>query len=227
MVKFERLDTEKSRAAIMSLAKAQKNNREYNTPEVMAALHEVFHGKCYICENKKHMTSFQVEHLKPHQGNVAQKYDWSNLFLSCAHCNNTKGDRYVPILDCTREDVDCRISFHFLPPLQHENEILIEALDNAIETLNTCNLLIDVYYGTTPSKKIEARIMRCELRRQLLDFEADIREYLETEDSEDKHDLYCKIRQELSNRSEYTAFKRWIIKDNEQICRELLPLLGL
>lgn len=82
MVKFERLDTEKSRVAIMSLAKAQKSNREYNTPEVMAALQEMFHGKCYICENKKHITSFQVEHLNPHQGDTAQKYNWDNLFLS-------------------------------------------------------------------------------------------------------------------------------------------------
>lgn len=80
MVKFERLDTEKSRKAIQSLAKAQKNHGDYNTSAVMAALMEMFHGKCYICENKKHVTSFQIEHLNPHQGDTAQKYNWDNLF---------------------------------------------------------------------------------------------------------------------------------------------------
>lgn len=109
--------------------------------------------------------------------------------------------------------------------MQNENEILIEPLDNATETVNTCKLLVDIYYGTTPQKKIEARIIRCELRRQLLTFEADIREYLEMGEGEDKEDLYCRIRQELSNRSEYTAFKRWLIWDNKEMCRDLLPLL--
>lgn len=226
MVKFERLDTEKSRKAIKSLAKAQKSHGDYNISAVMAALMEMFHGKCYICEKKKHVTSFQIEHLNPHQGDTAQKYSWDNLFLSCAHCNNTKGNRYIPILDCTRVDVDKRVSFHFLHPLQNENEILIEPLDDTIEARNTCNLLIDIYYDTTPQKKIEARMIRCELRRQLLDFEADIREYIEMEDGEDKEDLYYRIKQELSNRSEYTAFKRWLIWDNEKMCRDLLPLLG-
>ena len=74
-------------------------------------------------------------------------------------------------------------------------------------------------------KKIEARMIRCELRRQLLDFEADIREYLEMDDGEDKEDLYFRIRQELSNRSEYTAFKRWLILDHKEMCRDLLPLV--
>ena len=79
--------------------------------------------------------------------------------------------------------------------------------------------------GFFSSLAIEARMIRCELRRQLLDFEADVREYLEMEDGEDKEDLYCRIRQELSNRSEYTAFKRWLILDHKEMCRDLLPLL--
>ena len=55
MVRFDRLDTEKSRAAVRSLAEARKINGEANTPEVFAALSEMFHGKCYLCENKKSM----------------------------------------------------------------------------------------------------------------------------------------------------------------------------
>ena len=146
--------------------------------------------------------------------------------MSCSHCNNTEQSRYIPILDCSKVEVDRCISSHFLDSLQNENEILIGALNEAIETQHTCELLMEVYYGRTPQKKLEARMIRCELRRQLLDSEADIREYLEMEDGEDKEDLYCRIRQELSNRSEYTAFKLWLILNHKEVCRDLLPLLG-
>lgn len=224
MVKFERLDTEKSRKAIQSLVRARRSRRSYNTPEVCEALKEMFHEKCYICESK-HVTSYNIEHLTPHQGNADYKYNWDNLFLSCSHCNNTKQSRHIPILDCSKVEVDRCISFHFLDSLQNENEILIEALDEAIETQHTCELLMEVYYGRTPQKKLEARIIRRELRRQLLAFKADIREYLEADEGDDKHDLYCKIQRELSNRSEYTAFERWLIWDNKEMCRDLLPLL--
>lgn len=229
MVRFDRLDTEKSRAAVRSLAEAQKINGDSNTPEVFAALSEMFHGKCYICENKKSITSFQVEHLNPHQGDPALKYAWDNLFLSCAHCNNTKGNKYSPILDCTHIDVDRRISFHFkfrfLKPLTNEREIFLEALDDNPETQNTLELLTDVYYGKTPQKKAEANLIHCEIRRQLSNFIVDICEYNETEDVEDKRDLFFKIKAELKNNSEYTAFKRWIILDYRELCEDFLPLL--
>ena len=107
--------------------------------------------------------------------------------------------------------------------MENEQEIFLEALDENIETKNTLELLIDVYYGRTPQKKAEAKLICCEIRRQLLQFMADISEYLETEDPEDKQDLFLKIKRELKNNSEYTAFKRWIILDHKEICGDFLP----
>lgn len=66
MIKFSRNDTDKARAAVRSLCKAKASNTTYNTPEVNAALVEMFHGKCYICENKR-VSSFQIEHLRTHK----------------------------------------------------------------------------------------------------------------------------------------------------------------
>ncbi|MBR1740781.1 MAG: HNH endonuclease [Lachnospiraceae bacterium] len=40
------------------------------------------------------------------QKNLNLKYDWNNLFLACAHCNNMKSAKYEPILDCSKIDVD-------------------------------------------------------------------------------------------------------------------------
>ena len=93
MIKVERKLTEKSKKAIDSLKREKLKNGSYNTPEVNAALKEMFHGKCYICENRQ-IVSYQIEHLNPHRGNTELKFDWDNLFLSCAYCNNTKSDKY-------------------------------------------------------------------------------------------------------------------------------------
>lgn len=65
----------------------------------------MFHRKCYICENKS-ASSFQIEHLRPHKRNADLKYDWNNLFWSCAHCNNLKNAGYEPILDYSQVDVE-------------------------------------------------------------------------------------------------------------------------
>lgn len=95
MVKIERKETEKTKKAVADLYEAKGSS--YNTENVNKALKEVFHGKCYICENKN-ATSYQIEHLIPHRKDVELKYDWNNLFWSCAHCNNIKSDQYDPIL---------------------------------------------------------------------------------------------------------------------------------
>ena len=110
MIRIERKMTEKAQRAITSLGEAKRRNTTYNTPEVTAALREMFHGKCYICENRD-ITSWQIEHLRPHREEKNLKYDWDNLFLACAHCNNTKLAKYDPIIDCTKEDVEKLIAF--------------------------------------------------------------------------------------------------------------------
>ena len=111
MIKYIRRDTKKARDAVAALEKAKNKKSDYNMPEVNAALAEMFHGKCYICENKDGVSSFQIEHLRPHRGNIELKYDWNNLFWACAHCNNTKLGKYDPILDCSQVDVDRKIAF--------------------------------------------------------------------------------------------------------------------
>ena len=101
MIKIERKETEKTKQAIADLQKASENESSYNIESVNQALKEIFHGKCYICENKA-VTSYQIEHLVPHRGDKTLKYDWKNLFWSCAHCNNIKSDKYESIIDCTK-----------------------------------------------------------------------------------------------------------------------------
>ena len=98
-------------------------------------------------------------------------------------------------------------------------------LDSRIETQNTVNLLQEVYYGSTPQKKMEATILRRILRKELSEFKEYVREYNEAED-EEKEDLKCHLQQQLRDSSPFAAFKRWLIRDNKDTYPELLVYIG-
>ena len=168
MIKIERKETPHTQEAMADLQEACNTGRSYNTEHVNQALREVFHGKCYICENKE-ATSYQIEHLIPHRGDKKLKYDWNNLFWVCAHCNNIKSDKYEPILNCT----------------------------------------------------MEARIIRKTMRKDLSKFKEYVREYQEAENQEEKEDIAMLLKRELKDSSAFTAFKRWLIWDNEEKYGEL------
>lgn len=223
MVKVERKETEKTKNAKKSLDEEKKKGGTYNTPEVNYALNEIFYGKCYICESKN-SSSYQIEHLKPHKGDLDLKFDWNNLFWVCAHCNNVKLAKYDSILDCTKEDVDTIISFRKSGHFGQEEKLEFEALDDREETKNTVELLKLVYYGNTPQKTLEAKILRKRLRKELSGFKELVREYKETE-GEEKEDLAFSLKRELKSSSEFAAFKRWLIRDNKEYYAELFSYL--
>ena len=153
MIKIERKETEKTEQAIADLQKANDNESTYNIESVNRALREVFHGKCYICENKA-ATSYQIEHLVPHRGDKTLKYDWKNLFWSCAHCNNIKSDKYESIIDCTKEPVEKMIAFRKKGYFGTDEKLEFIPIDKEREDVkNTIALLEAVYYGTTPQRK--------------------------------------------------------------------------
>ncbi|MDO5409099.1 MAG: HNH endonuclease [Lachnospiraceae bacterium] len=219
MIKVERKLTDKAQKAIASLLKAKTQNSTYNTPEVNAALREMFHSKCYICESNQ-ITSYQIEHLRSHKGDVELKYNWNNLFLACAHCNNTKLNKYEPIVDCTKENVEELITFRKKGYFGTEEELIFEVLDERLEIQNTAKLLREVYYGSTPQKQMEAKKLRRTLRKELSQFKEYVREYQEAED-EDQEDLKYLLKKQLEDTSPFAAFKRWLIKDNQEFYPEL------
>ena len=141
MIKIERKETEKTKQAIADLQKASENESSYNIESVNQALKEIFHGKCYICENKE-ATSYQIEHLVPHRGDKQLKYSWENLFWVCAHCNNTKLGKYDPILDCTKDAVEKLIAFRKKGYFGSEEKLEFTPVTEETETVkNTISLL--------------------------------------------------------------------------------------
>lgn len=215
MIKIERKETVKTQLAVADLENARKAGATYNTENVNQALWEVFHGKCYICENKA-TTSYQIEHLVPHRGDSSLEYDWNNLFLACAHCNNVKLAKYDPILDCTKERVEKLIAFRKSGYFGTDEKLEFIPQEEETEAVkNTVALLKDVYYGTTPQKKMEARVLRKTLRNDLSNFKEYVREYQEAEDEGEKEDLGNLLKLELRDNSTFAAFKRWLIWDHE------------
>ena len=189
MIKIERKETEKTEQAIADLQKANDNESTYNIESVNRALREVFHGKCYICENKA---------------------------ATCAHCNNIKSDKYESIIDCTKEPVEKMIAFRKKGYFGTDEKLEFIPIDKEREDVkNTIALLEAVYYGTTPQKKIEAQIIRKTLRQNLSNFKEYVREYQETEDKEEKEDIGYLLKKELRDSAAFAAFKRWLIWDNE------------
>lgn len=225
MIKIERKTTEKSEKAVESLKNAEEKGSTYNTKEVMSALFETFHGKCYICEANER-SSYQIDHLVPHRGDKKLKYDWNNLYLSCAHCNNIKSDKYDPIIDCTEEEVDELIAFRKVGWFGTDEKLEFTALEDNEKVKNTVRLLYAIHYGTTPQKEFEAKALRRRIRTELSQFKEYVREYDESDEEEEKEDLRCLLKKELSERSEFTAFKRWLIRDNGKYYPELLQYIS-
>lgn len=221
MIRFIRNDTKKAQRAIQVLQEAKEKDDGYNKPEVNEALIEMFKGKCYICESKDNISSYQIEHLRPHRGDLNLKYDWDNLFWSCAHCNNIKSAKYEPILDCSKIEADKKIAFRKEGFFGTQEKFVFVPLDDNEEINHTVSLLQDAYYGTTPQKKMEATNIRKALRRELSNFKNLIREYEEAE-AYDKEDLKCAICREVKENSAFTAFKRWILWDNKEKYKDLI-----
>lgn len=211
----------KSQPAPESLA-AERNkvSGSYRSADVLDRLKEDFKNKCYICEFKE-PTNINVEHFIPWEQDVDLKFDWNNLFWSCGHCNNTKLAVFTGILNCTvaEDNVETALRYKFRP-LPFE-KVIIEVLNPSEKADKTRGLLLAVYNGTTPLKTIESANLRNQLLEEIWKFQEFLREYFsDTNTPEDREYFLIKIRGHLSRGSNFTAFKRWIIRDNDRLHRE-------
>jgi uncharacterized protein (TIGR02646 family) len=94
----------------LALSLAQKQTHKafssvYRHRSVLTSLSTLYHNKCGFCESDTTAGApMQVEHYRPkkavinanpaHTGYYWLAYDWSNLLLSCASCNNKKRNHF-------------------------------------------------------------------------------------------------------------------------------------
>ncbi len=188
----------------------------HNTPEIIERIEKDFQNKCYICEEKA-PKDINVEHFIAHQGNHILRLDWKNLFLSCAHCNNIKSNSYNNLLNCTvlSDNVDTSLHY-YCNPMPKEYPIF-KILTPSNKATQTKELLEKCFNGEhTGQKKLEGSNLRSLLLKEIRKFQELLFDY-----EEDNDDFYLvKIKYELSNKSAFTAFKRWIVRDNDYLKEE-------
>ena len=193
-----------------------KKSGDYKCGDVLTLVKNDFHNKCYICGTDK-PTTINIEHFIPHKGDLNLKFDWNNLFWSCGHCNNTKLDKYNNILNCTKiKNIDELIKYKCsIKGL--EATVLIEATENSPNdtTVQTINLLNDVYTGTTKLKKIESENILTQLKSSMKDLSNNYIEYKFADTEEDQEFWKNKLKKHILNSSPFTAFKRWYLKEKE------------
>lgn len=206
---------EKSQPSPDCLAKeAQKAHGDYKCDPVLNRLVADFKNKCYLCEGKV-LSTMNVEHFKPHRGDKRLKFSWDNLFLACGHCNNTKSDRFGNILNCTvlSDHVETRLKYTIQP--FPADTVHIDPLSDDERVLETQQLLIAIYNGTTPLKRLEAHNLRLALIKEVVDFQWNLEAYFDDTNNEADRSYYReKIEQQLSRAAPFTAFKRWIVRDS-------------
>ncbi len=197
----------------LPIEKAKKNG-DYKCGDVLPRTRDDFRNKCYICESKA-PTTINVEHFKSHQGNKDLMYDWYNLFYACGHCNNIKLHLYDHILNCTdlQDLVDEWIQYD-IKPFPGE-KVRLTVLHDDERVRNTVELLEKVYNGHTPLKTIEAGNIRQNLLEEIRDFQGFLfKYYRERLEQTYKENLKREIKYQLSPYSPFTAFKKWIIREN-------------
>lgn len=212
---------EKSQPAPECLtSEKSKVSGTYNCGNVLLTLKNDFKNKCYICECKN-LTAINIEHFIPHKGNIDLKFDWNNLFYACSHCNNIKLAKYKNIINCCdpNSNIEQRLKYNFEGfPFE---SVTVEALDTDAATIETAQLLNEIYQGTTKMKVIESSNLRDKILDEVIEFKILLRDYYKADDNELlKDQLLPKIAGHLMKSSNFTAIKRSKILNNENLKKD-------
>lgn len=140
--------------------------------------------------------------------------------FSLSSCNNIKRDKYTPILDCCKVDVVKKLRFGKHGYWGTEEYLEFTALSDDAETKMTVKLLEEIHHGSTPQKQAEAKILYVKIVKSMRTFKNYVLEY-EAAKGQTKLDTLELIKLELKSTSEFTAFKRWLIRDAKEKYPEL------
>lgn len=203
MVKIERTPTP---PASLAIEKAKVSGK-YNLDDVVTQLHKDFHGKCYLC-GQDELQSIEVEHLIPHHGDVELKFDWTNLFYSCAHCNSVKNQTQYEsnILDCCTTDPETMIHHELV-----NGHVVVTPLIGTPDAQNTANLVQDCFeLRNRPIRSIESQNKVTALMGTM----NLLCKYLEKLENGTSKRALPVLRGMLSRQYKFAGFTRTYVRDN-------------
>lgn len=224
------INIRKRETAPKSLAEEKaKENGSYKKKDVIDALREDANNKCYLCEDWA-PTSIHVEHFEEHRGDKDKKFDWNNLFYSCAHCNLTKAAVFPStvvssnLLNCTLDN--CNVDLWIYLELNNEDlktKVIIQqnAAVNVTpyeqQTANTIKLLDRIFNGCgienrATSLNAEAENLRMRINKELKPFKSLTLQYCQASAPEDKEAIKGKIRKSIDSSESFLSFKHWILR---------------
>ncbi len=194
---------------ILDEAKLADKESAYREGAVFEQLENDFYNKCYICEDNE-VTSINVEHFDPHRGTSPdKKYDWNNLFYSCAHCNGIKHDKFSPLLNCTTESdkVWESLELQLIPGFKPKLEITVYSSPEKKQKCENTKALLEKSLngiGATKMKQAEARSIRKKMLRVFTDMQRAI-----VQGDKDR------IRTLTSISSPFAGMLRWVLKKEQ------------
>ena len=203
-----------------------KAEDDYRGGPVFELLVRDCRNKCYICEDKE-LTGLNVEHRISHKGDKTLKYDWDNLFISCAHCNNTKSF-YIDntndvIIDPAKFDPEEYIEIAISTVDGLREKVVINKIKDAESVDITVKLLDYVYNGvSTEIKRLESANLRNKIMREINRFRLYVRGY--KEEAELGYGEIIAI--EISKGSAFAAFKRNIIRKDPEMAGKFFEELS-
>jgi hypothetical protein len=191
-------------------AEKLKISGTYRIEPVILQIKKDFFNKCYLCDSKPQ--SINIEHFLPHKGNLDLKFSWENLFWSCSHCNNIKGDNFKNILNCTTDrDIEGKLDYVF--SAFPSEDVLIIDTQGADDSEATAQLLMKIYNGSTLLKKIESNELRKNIARQLLKLNEHVLDFEEAEEDPTFRAYQGEIiKSMIRNNIEFASFSRSFLK---------------
>lgn len=220
MVKIER-----SFPAPPSLAEeAKKAAGKYDKPDVIEQLRKDFHNKCYICEMKG-LQDPNVEHLLPHKNGKypERKFDWENLFWSCAHCNGIKNSSKYDkgIIDCCKQDPERCLSFQL-----NYNDVIVEVSDLTNDRQKRTALLVMEVFSL---KNTGMRTYTSDKRLKLLQKEMNLlyKQLEKLYHNPNSKVVMRTLRSLLRRDSAFAAFKRNYVREHAAEYPELQKYVSL
>lgn len=226
------ININKRNTAPESLAEEKaKPNGSYKKKDVIDALREDANNKCYLCEDWA-PTSIHVEHFEEHRGNKDKKFDWNNLFYSCAHCNLTKAATFPrtvsssDLLNCTLDE--CKVDLWVYHELSNKNlktEVIVKQNPRANvtpyeqQTANTVKLLDRIFNGSgiedkAASLNAGAENLRTKINEELKYFKFLTLKYCEASTPDEKETNKHKIEESIDSAKPFLSFKHWILRKN-------------
>lgn len=207
MVKCERMLPAPS--SLATEAEKGKTGR-YNLDDVVNALKEVFHGKCYICEMQD-LQDGEVEHLLPHHNNtyLDRKFDWENLFWSCGHCNRMKNcaEYEGNVINCCEEDPE-----EYLNCIYANGEVCVRVRNSSEKARITAQLISNVFNQTnTGIRKNATTIRKQALQQEMTIFFQQLGVYQKTKTNVSLRKVIARLR----TKTAFASFKRDYIRAHQ------------